>query len=166
MFDELLYIKRHREQLAEVTLQACRISLQEIQERLKQAVDKLHTFQLHAKQQEARLYSDLCNKPVRVQAINHALSCVKSWQEQEKSMCNTIHSLEEELNHALVDFNLAREEHLAAQRITEKFIELANIDYNEKALQDERLEEHEMEEVALAMYGKNDWLSHDEVGIS
>lgn len=166
VFNELLAIKRYREQQAEIALQSQRRLLEAIQQKQEQAARALSDYQRYAQETEAALYNDLYKQSVRISAINHVLACVRTMQAHEAALHQDLQAIQNDLNDAQARFADALNQHRKTSRATEKFIELAQIHHDAALQEDERQEDMEMEEVASIRRDQDEWTHHEEVEIA
>lgn len=166
IFTELLSIKRYREQQAETAMQRERRLLEAARQSHEQAEQAVIEFRQYARQRETQLYGELYREPVRVSAIDYVLASVRAMQEHEATLLEEMHKTQEALDSAQARFTDARDHHKKAVRATEKFIELSQVHLNEAALEGERQEDLEMEEVASMMRDQDEWSNHEEVEIA
>ena len=72
---------------------------------------------------------------------------------------------DEQVQHALTALATARESHRLATRMTEKFVELAQIHLDQHLREQEYKEDQEMEEAASVRRDREDWEEHAEVDL-
>lgn len=162
VFDELLAIKRFRENQAELAVARQRRRMVEADEAREQARIALETYQRQAQEHEQAMYSDLCQRLVRVREIEQVLESVALLRAGERDHEKTLQQAVEKLEQEVRELTSRRDQHQQAVRMTGKFVELARVylDAFLKAL--EQKEDLEMEEAASVARDREDWEQHEE----
>lgn len=165
-FDDMLSIKRHRESEAQRHFLACQREHQEAEQRHADAQQELFRFQETARQRELDMYAELCKRAVRRQDIEHVYACIATLREQEHQHRARLAQLDEERERAREVKIEAQEQYREAGRNTEKFIELVRLHSLEEALENERREDNDMEEVAALAWGRVEDIGTEQEGVT
>lgn len=162
VFDELLAIKRFREEKAEMAVAKQRQTHAESQEAIERAREELTRFCAWALQREREMYGDLCSRVVRVREIEDVMQGVaglRAGERQQEARVDAAVAQEQREAQTLAE---RRQSHRDATRMTEKFVELAQAHLAEFLKEAERKEDLEMEEAASVARDKADWEQHEE----
>lgn len=159
VYQDLLALKRFREQQAQLALLACRQTQDQARLAREQAEDRLQQFCDAAHQQELSLYDDLCSRTVRVREIEQVLVQVASLRAREAELAQEVEQAEAALELARSELAAAHESLRLANRVVGKFTELTQWHQLEIDQEFERREEMEMEEVASLSWDREGWIS-------
>lgn len=162
MWRELQELKAFREGQARTTLQARRGELalaRRAHELAAQAVDE---HRREARARERTLFDALLARVVRlrdIEDVQHELAHLKQREEALVTRQHDAGRAEQQHEQQVVD---AQHVHKGAERVLEKFTQLARIHFDEAAREAERLEDLELEEVASLRRDRDDWDRTDE----
>ena len=148
MFDEMLAIKRFREQQAELALLRQRQRRLEALEQVNIARESLKKYQVFAEEKERGLYRDLCEKLVQPREIENVLIEVAEMKVNEHSYATAVETavdVVDQENETLTECRLLHEQTV---RMTGKFTEIASVYWDQFAQEKLKLEDNELEEVA------------------
>ncbi len=148
MIDELLFIKKFREDKAEKALQKARLALQEARHAEQQANEALQSFQQQAQDMEQAWYRELCSRLVTVRDIAHVQEDVAMLRQTELEYQQALRAAEQQHTQAQAVQNQANQQMLDASKAREKFTELARNHHWIVSQESQRKEEMELEEVA------------------
>jgi type III secretion protein O len=148
MVDELLFIKKFREQKAEKEMLRARFDLQQAHERQEEAKDSLQVFRVRAHADELRWYGDLCSRLVKPREILAVQEDVAVLRANETQLAIGLEHAQGEQAAAQQRFAGATDQHRLATAAKNKFVELAESFHVAEARERERREELELEEVA------------------
>ncbi len=165
MFKELLAIKRFREGQAELRVARERTSHQQAELARVAAQQTLERFRLEAVERELGMYADLCSRVVKLRDIEDVMQGVATLRDTEHQREKDVERADEQVDHALKALATARESHRLATRMTEKFVELAQIHLDQHLREQEYKEDQEMEEAASVRRDREDWEEHAEVDL-
>ena len=162
MFDQMLAIKRFREQQAELAFTRQRLRRAEAEKATEMAHDRLEEFRDWARARERSMYDDLCVRVVRVREIEHVLHEVSSLRRDEGHYETALRDAGEILDKETQVLGACRQAHMQTVRMSNKFVELANV-YEEGMLQMQNSkEDQELEEVASLVRDRYDWDDNEE----
>lgn len=162
VFDELLSIKRFREDQAELAFRQQRQACHEAEQEAETARQQLKSFQQWAERHELELYNDLCSRAVRIREIEQVLEDVAFMRSNEEAHRQAVEEARQRHEHELEALASCRELHRDACRQTEKFIELARLHLHEQLQELEKKEDLEMEEAAMLARDRDEWEEHEE----
>ncbi|MEI2417102.1 type III secretion protein [Orrella sp. JC864] len=166
VFDELLAIKRFREDQAELALARQRQAHGQARDAWTQAQARLRDYRGWARRRERELYDELCARVVRVREIEAVLTGVGLLREAEREHERTCQAAQDALERAAQHLAERRQAHGEAVRRTGKFVELARLHLAEHLGALERQEDAELEEAASLAREREDWEQHEEVDFS
>jgi len=148
VFRELLVIKNFRESRAELSLARQRQALLKAQSEEESARSVLTEFQDFAARREAMLYRDLCSRIVGlrdIEDVQHVIADLRKQKEERELELATAGQKREQEAGLLTEAQVVYQ---AAMRQKQKFVELAQAQADEAALEAERKEELELEEAS------------------
>lgn len=148
MVDELLFIKRFREQKAEKEMLRTRFDLQQAHQHREEAEDTLQTFRVQAQEDELRWYGDLCSRLVKPRDILAVQEDVAVLRVHETQLAIGLEQAQVEHDAAQKRYAGATDQHRLATAAKNKFVELAYNFHAAEARERERRDELELEEVA------------------
>lgn len=161
--DELLSIKRFREQQADAGLQVARSALSEAHRGEQQRESALAEFRHYAKLEEESLYRRVINRPVKVNDIfrlHEDIAILRAGEAQHEADLRKASALRERAQVRHVEAqDTARE----ARTTREKFTELVNRHHAGVARGAERREELEFEELAGIVREREQWSEEPDV---
>lgn len=162
IFQDLLAIKRFREEQAALAVTRQRQLLLQMQQRCAQARDQLAQFRQMSLQREQDMYQDLCSRLVRVGEIEDVMEGVAELRQGERDReAGVEHAAEREREESAA-LAQCRDAHRDASRVVQKFVELASVHAAEHLRELEHREDLEMEEAALMARDRDDWQRHDD----
>lgn len=144
VLDQMLRIKRLREDKAERMVHAQQRAVQQAEARRDDAEHCLQAHREHAGHEERRLYRSLCERVVRVRELDHVRDQVMCLRAQELQHADALTAAEDQVLEEQAQLAADREAHRQALRLRDKFIELAG-----NAAQAERAEAERKEEAAI-----------------
>lgn len=156
MFDEMLAIKRFREQQAELALLRQRQRRAQAEDQADAARVTLEKYQDWAQEHERTLFRELCERIVRPRDIHEVLGKVAEMKLSENQYVHALETARETLEEEIVVLGERRSEHAQTVRMTGKFLELAQSYWDEVAQQQNRTEDGELEEVASLLWERPD----------
>ncbi|MDK2123498.1 type III secretion system stalk subunit SctO [Parachitinimonas caeni] len=166
IFREMLRIKQHRENKAELEVSRSRTALADAISAEERAKDALKQYKQYAIDQERAVYAELCTKVVRlrdIEDVQFVVSELRSGERQYEERCVQAAKAHEKAIEVLDGAKLA---HKDASKMKEKFVELARSFDEERLKELQRLEDLEMEEVRLVSQDREEreeWeRDHDE----
>lgn len=161
MFDQMLAIKRFREQQAELEFMRQRLRRTEAEQETEKAQDRLEKFRDWAREREASMYDDLCERMVRIREIEGVLYEVSQLRKDEDYYESVLQKANDTLERETHVLSERRQAHMQTVRMSNKFVELAN-DYHEGETQMRNSKEDlELEEVASLVRDRVDWNDND-----
>ena len=159
MWRELQQLKTFREQQAQTALLARRAELAIARRAREAAQQALQAHQRLAQEHEKTLYAELLRKLVKLRDIEDVQQAVAHLKRTEHGLAT---KQEEAATHERRHEDQAAQAqqlHRAAERVKEKFDQLARLHFDEAAREAERVEEAEIEEVASLRRDRDDWES-------
>lgn len=163
VFDELLAIKRFREDQAELAMVRQRLAHARTQAELARAEQDLRDYLDWSRQRERGLYADLCRRIVRVREIESVLEDVAGLRHGKLDRENEVENARGELQRQARALAQCRQAHQEATRVTGKFVELAERHWAAHLQALERKEDAELEEAAAVARDREDWEQHEEI---
>ncbi|THF57267.1 type III secretion system stalk subunit SctO [Pseudothauera rhizosphaerae] len=157
MLHELLRLKEHRENKAEMAVSGCRMALAEAVQQEETARGSLVEYRHWSVEQERGMYAAVCRRVVRARDLEWLREDVLMLRVKERDLEDVLHQREkqrDEADHRLQD---AREVHRLASRVKEKFIQLVEVQSEEIRLESERKEDVEMEDLYAVRKEREDW---------
>ena len=152
MFSEMLAIKQFREQQAELAFFRQRERRASALKNREDAAASLARYSAWARDRETALYTDLCEKVVRIREIDSVLQTVASLRQGEEQHQTSLQQANEALQAETTQLSLCREAHAQAERICHKFLELAQAHQEDEARMEMGREDLELEEVASVVW--------------
>lgn len=145
---DLLRIKIFREQKAERALAKARAQLQAAEEAVEQAKQVLRDYREESRRREKALFADLCRRIVQLKDIQEVQVDIQLMKERIEMLVQDVEQANELREAAAEHERAAREEHLFAVRMREKFSEMLKTVNDERDYESSRREEMEVEESA------------------
>jgi type III secretion protein O len=164
MFRELLAIKAFRESKAEGVVRKQRAVLAEATAAREAAEEALERFKLHAIAHEKAMYDALCARVVRLREIEDVQLEVAGLRSGELQHEEFVREAETRRVQQSAQLDADREALRVANRMKEKFVELAQVHADEHLKELERKEDAEMEEAAEVRREREDWGDDSEEG--
>jgi type III secretion protein O len=165
MFKELLSIKRFREGQAELRVARERTTHQQAELARVAAQETLERYRIEARERELGMYADLCRRVVKLRDIEDVMQGVATLRATEHEREQDVVRADEHVQATLKALANARESHRLATRMTEKFVELAQVHLDQHLREQEYKEDQEMEEAASVRRDREDWEEHAEVDL-
>ena len=156
IFDEMLAIKRFREDKAESNVRRQKPVVQQATDHLIEQERVLADWQQYSVRQELMLFDDLCSRTVRLADIEHVQHEIAFMRERERGYINEVEAAEKNRDKELAELDERKSVHAHATRAKEKFIELARVHGEELSALAERKEDAEMEEVNESRRERNE----------
>jgi hypothetical protein len=162
MWQALLDLKTFRERQAQMALLARRSEQAAAHRARLAADDALQAHRRLADQHERALYADLLRKRVRLRDIEQVQQAVAQLRRTEQGLLqrqDEASALERQRAEASTH---AQQQHRGAERVKEKFDQLARQHADAALLAAERHEDLELEEAAAQRRERDDWDRSDE----
>jgi len=162
MLNELLRLKRYREDKAEMAVSTCRFGLQEASRYREQAKASLIEYRSWSCEREREMYAEVCRRIVRLRDLEYLKEDVVGLHIKERSLeeqLATAKVKEEQADKALAE---ARQNHRTASRAREKFVQLVSVQAEEIRLEGERKEDVETEDLYAIRRDREDWEGRDD----
>jgi|JI10StandDraft_1071094.scaffolds.fasta_scaffold473198_2 type III secretion protein O len=162
MWRELEHLKAFRERQARTALQARRAELVLARRAAEAAALAVSTHRSEAQQREQALYTELLARVVRLRDIEDVQHAVAALKQREQALVGEHQAAQRSELQIEQQAHDAQLQHRGAERVLEKFVQLARIHFDEAAREAERLEDLELEEVASLRRDREDWDRTDE----
>ncbi|MHA3904744.1 type III secretion protein [Castellaniella sp. WN] len=162
VFDELLTIKRFREERAELAVMKQRRALADAERCRVRALESLDEYRNWSLSRERGLYGDLCARLVHVRDIEDVMRSVASLRQGERDHEARVDEAAERERLEAETLDQRRETHREASRQVEKFMRVVGRYEAEQSLELERRDDLEMEEIAAVARDRDDWSRHDD----
>jgi len=147
VFTELLRIAGFRETKAETAVSAARGAVIKAHEDEAAARRVLEEFLTYSERHERSLYADLCTRLIKLRELEEVQLSVLDLRNGERQRGAAVEAALKAAEQAQAALDAAREVHRLARRMKEKFVELTRSYDEERALEVQRVEDLEMEEV-------------------
>jgi len=147
VFTELLRIAGFRETKAETAVSAARGAVAKAHEDEDAARRVLQEFLTYSERHERALYADLCTRMIKLRELEEVQLSVLDLRNGERQRAAAVEAALKAAEQAQAALDAAREVHRLAMRMKEKFVELTRSYDEERALEVQRVEDLEMEEV-------------------
>lgn len=157
LFDELLRIKRFREEQAELEAGRARRRMALAARARGQAEEALEQYRGEARRREDGMYDDLCSRVVRVREIDDVLQQVAGLKEGERRRDAAREDALKKESEAQEALDGARRAHQHALRQCDKFVDLAGMYQAEARKEQENKEDAEVEEAASTAWRPREW---------
>jgi type III secretion protein O len=157
MWRELQQLKTFREQQAQTTLLARRAELALARRSREAAEQALQAHQRLAQEHEQSLYAELLRKRVKLRDIEDVQQAVAHLKRTEHGLATKREEAATHERRHEAQTQAAQAAHRAAERVKEKFDQLARLHFDEAARAAERAEEREIEEAAALRRDRDDW---------
>lgn len=165
VFTELLRIAGFRETKAETAVAAARGVVAKAHEDEDAARRTLQEFLAFSERHEHELYADLCTRLIKLRELEDVQLSVLDLRNGERRREEAVEAARKAVAQAHAALEAAREVHRLAMRMKEKFVELTRSYDEERALEVQRVEDLEMEEVhrvTLDREEREEWESSHE----
>lgn len=146
-FGQLVTIKEFREEKAERTVVAQRRVFEAAVVERDEADRTLRDFREFAKEEERKVYRELCTRVVRMREIDDAKTTVLLLRSEETGHRESLEAAEERRKKEEQQLAGDRAAHVVARRMRDKYLELASVFAQEERDATERNEEAQIEEV-------------------
>jgi type III secretion protein O len=143
---ELLSLKRFRESEAEREVMRAVAELERCERHCHQQEKTLEEFRIYAKETEIAMYDDLCSRMVElgeIEDVQHAVSRLREKEVEHEEEVTKARAAEEAAHEALAR---ARQGHIDAVRMSQKFVELLDQSVQEHDRASLMREEQELDE--------------------
>ena len=157
ILQELLRLKVHRENKAEMAVSVCRLALAEANRNRDKAQGALADYRRWSVAEESDWYGSICRQVVRVSQIHRLLEDVAELRRKEQELEATLEEFELARRRSETELHEARNGHRFASRAREKFVQLAAARTEELRLESERKEDVETEELYAFRKEREDW---------
>jgi type III secretion protein O len=157
VLNELLELKRYREDKAEMMLVKCRLALAEVTKRKDQAQDQLVKYQHWSVQHERDMYGAVYGRLVRPRDLEYLREDVVMLRVKERALNEALTKVEGERTQADGAVRESRQVHERATRTREKFVQLVEAESDEIRIEAERKEDVEMEDLNALVRDREDW---------
>lgn len=157
LFDELLRIKRFREEQAELGVGRARRHMARAVQVRSEAEEALEQYRGEARRREDGMYEDLCSRVVRVREIDDVLQQVAGLKEGERRRDAAREDALRKEVEARDALDGARLAHQHALRQCDKFVDLAGVYQAEALKEQENKEDAEVEEAASTAWRPREW---------
>lgn len=162
MWRELQQLKAFRERRAQLALLARRHELAAARREHQAAEQALQAHRRLADEHERTLYAELLRRQVRLRDIEQVQLSVAQLRRTETTLADRAQQAAGVQQQREQQAGAAQAEHRAAERVREKFDQLALLHDAETARAAERAEDLEFEEVASLRRDREDWDHADE----
>jgi len=162
ILDELLRLKRHREDKAEMRLARCRLELAEVRRREQEAQEALVSYQRWSAHHEKNLYGALYGQIVRPRVLETLRDDVVMLRVKERALTETARKIETEISNADAAVRDSRTAHQQASRVREKFVQLVLAQSETLRVEAERKEDSELEELYVVRKDDTEWETPDD----
>lgn len=162
MWRELEQLKAFRERQARSALQARRTELALARRAAESASQAVTAHRMQAQQRERVLYDDLLARVVHLRDIEQVQQAVAQLKQQELALVGQQQQAQRSEQQHEQQAQDAQAQHRGAERVLEKFVQLARLHFDEAAREAERQEDLELEEVASLRRDREDWDRSDE----
>lgn len=162
MWRDLQQLKSFRERQARTTLLARQAELALAHRSQAAAADALQAHRRLAEQHERSLYADLMRRRVRLRDIEQVQQAVAHLGRVEQGLAQREQDAARRAEQQSQLTDQASQQHRVAERVQEKFDQLARQHDDEAARLAERAEDLELEEVASLRREREDWDGLDE----
>jgi type III secretion protein O len=162
MLDELLFIKRFREQQAETLVFRSRADLAQARRAEDEASALLERFRVQAQADEQAWYQALCERPVKLREITRVQEDVSMLRAAERAHEQSLEQAGAQRASAQQAYAEASQRMRDASAVREKFVELVRREHLAASREHERREELEFEELSSVRRDREDWGSDDE----
>lgn len=163
MFDEMLSIKRFREQQAEIAVMCERQRFVDADRESEQAQNRLADFRLWATAREQELYTGLYHRVVQVREIEHVLQEIALLRTDEERHEAEVTRAKEKREQATQALEACRDTHLQMVRMSGKFLELADAHMDFVFRTQNYNEDLEFEEIASVAWERFERDRHEEL---
>ena len=149
LLDELLRVKRIREDEAIKAMKEKQLQLEQCRKVLKDKIVKHDEYVVWRKVKEKRLYEEVLNKAVRAYNLNIMRDQITSFKEKQQQLKEEIEEAEAAVTRATEHLVEARQARMDAYKTVQKYEEYRDIIQTIENKEMERREEFEAEEFNL-----------------
>jgi type III secretion protein O len=157
VLDELLRLKRYREDKAEMLLARRRLELADMRRRAEESQEALDHYRRWSVEHERELYGALYGHTVRPKVLENLRDDVVMLRVKERSLMDEAKRLDADVGQADAAFRDSRAAHQQASRVREKFVQLVLAQSEELRVEAERKEDGELEELYGAPRERDEW---------
>ncbi|WP_129781704.1 type III secretion system stalk subunit SctO [Peristeroidobacter soli] len=162
VLNELLGLKRYREDKAEMALARSRLALSEVTKRKEEAQRALVSYQQWSETHEREIYGAVYGRIVRPRDLEHLREDVVMLRVKERALNETLTNVEAERTQADTAVRDSRTAHERATRTREKFVQLVEAQSEEIRVEAERKEDVELEDLYSVTRDREDWEERDD----
>lgn len=145
MFQEILKVKKHKEDKARRFMMECKERQEQVERDLDQARKSASDFKVFRQQEKGRLFLKIKNEKVSMKKIDELNRKVAALKEEELTLFQRVDELTIALEEAKSEYELARQAYQQAYRDVQKYEELKNEMKDEERKVNELKEENEHE---------------------
>lgn len=157
ILDELLTIKKFREDQAEIIVMQKRLDHAEAISAEAEAVRCLESHQKQAIEKEKKLFDELQGSLVKITEIEDVRAYIAKLALQTEKLQENCLQANQQVALALQAVEEARNVLKRAEKVTEKFITLVNLQDEAAFAEAERREDLELEEAAAVARERDEW---------
>jgi type III secretion protein O len=157
MLNELLELKRYREDKAELAVARCRLALAEVTKRKEGAQEALVSYQRWSETHERDMYGAVYGRVVRPRDLENLRQDVVMLRVKERALNDDLTNVEAERAKADTGVRESRVAHERATRTREKFVQLVDVESEETRIEAERKEDVELEDLHSIARDREDW---------
>lgn len=158
MYDELVRIKRYREQLAAQSMRREQQRFDQQARLLNQVREEVQTFHDQRLREEDHRFDDIRHRLVAVAAIEDMNRDIAYLREQEALLNQRVLDEEKQLEQIRQNLDVANLRHAASVRECEKFDQFVAVQRAVEQREQVMREEQELEEIASAAHqGRRKW---------
>ena len=162
MLNELLNLKRYRQDKAEMVLVKCRLALAEVSKRKDDAQEALESYQQWSEDHERGMYGAVYGRVVRPRDLENLRLDVVMLRVKERVLNEALTKVETERTQADTAVRDSRVAHERASRTREKFVQLVEAQSEEIRIEAERQEDVEQEDLHSIRRDREDWEERDD----
>jgi type III secretion protein O len=162
MLNELLNLKRYRQDKAEMVLAKSRLALAEVTKRREDAQEALVSYRQWSEDHERDMYGAVYGRVVRPSDLENLRQDVVMLRVKERALDEVLTKVEKERTQADTAVRDSRVEHERASRTREKFVQLVDAQSEEIRIEAERQEDVEQEDLHATRRDREDWEDRDD----
>lgn len=152
MFDELLRIKKFREDAAQRAVASAEKALEARREAVRDAETALENHRTFRTAEEVRLFNEIKGEPVRVSRLDQMKQAVALLRDDEVRLAEKLEEERRTVPPAEQAVDEAKEVYRAAMKATQKFEEFVSIQHREEEKERIAHEDAEAEEINEATF--------------
>ena len=162
MLNELLELKRYREDKAEMAVVRTRFALVAVTKRKDEAQQELVNYQKWSETHEQDMYGAVYGRVVRPRDLENLRQDVVMLRVKERALNEQLTQVEAERTQADTAVRDSRVVHERATRTREKFVQLVEVQSEEIRAEAERKEDVETEDLYAVARDREDWGERDD----